>query len=56
MKPTATPPEIATHPTETIATQIRRRRLAARNLPPLRCGHRDPLDCRDDCGKYWRAA
>jgi hypothetical protein len=30
-----------------IAAQIRRRRTAADRLPPLPCGHRDPVDCRN---------
>ena len=27
------------------ATSLRMRREAARRLPPLECGHADPLDC-----------
>lgn len=27
-------------------TPLQSRRTAARRLPPLDCGHRDPLDCR----------
>jgi len=28
------------------AVAVPRRRDAAKRLPPLSCGHRDPLDCR----------
>jgi len=28
-----------------LAAQLRRRREASRRLPPLECGHHDPLDC-----------
>ncbi|TDV40107.1 hypothetical protein [Actinophytocola oryzae] len=28
-----------------IADQLRARRAASYRLPPLACGHRDPLDC-----------
>ncbi|MGC4964636.1 hypothetical protein ACLQ2H_01285 [Streptomyces globisporus] len=31
-----------------IVAQLRRRREAADRLPPLECGHRDPLDCHLD--------
>lgn len=35
---------------DSIAQQLRRRRLASYRLPPLPCGHRDPLlDCRGRC-------
>jgi len=29
-----------------LAEQLKRRREASWRLPPLECGHRDPLDCR----------
>jgi hypothetical protein len=29
-----------------IAAMLRRRREASWRLPPMACGHRDPLDCR----------
>lgn len=29
-----------------IAAQLRRRREASWRLPPMPCGHRDPLDCK----------
>jgi len=32
-----------------IVEQLRRRRAAASRCEPLECGHRDPLDCRDEC-------
>ncbi len=32
-------------PADGIPAQLRRRRAAALRLPPLPCGHRDPLDC-----------
>lgn len=35
---------------ESIVAQARRRREAASRCEPLECGHRDPLDCTDQCG------
>jgi hypothetical protein len=35
--------------TPSIPDQLRRRREASYRLPPLPCGHRDPLDCRESC-------
>ncbi|WP_406306275.1 hypothetical protein OHA61_34180 [Streptomyces sp. NBC_00885] len=32
-----------------IVAQLQRRREAASRCEPLECGHRDPLDCRDEC-------
>jgi hypothetical protein len=29
----------------TVAEDLRRRRVAADRLPPMPCGHRDPLEC-----------
>lgn len=33
--------------TESLRDQLARRREAALRMPPLACGHRDPMDCRD---------
>ncbi len=30
---------------ETLAEQVRARRAAAQRLPPLPCGHNDPIEC-----------
>jgi hypothetical protein len=35
--------------TKSVPEQIRRRREAALTLPPMPCGHRDPVDCRESC-------
>jgi hypothetical protein len=34
-----------------MAAQLRHRREASTRLPPMRCGHYDPIDCRPRC---WR--
>jgi hypothetical protein len=39
------PPE-ADADLDDIAAQLRRRRAASWRLPPMPCGHHDPLDCR----------
>jgi hypothetical protein len=41
---TSLPPDPGIDPDE-LAKQLRRRREASRRLPPMPCGHRDPLDC-----------
>ncbi|MCX4824891.1 hypothetical protein OG883_34565 [Streptomyces sp. NBC_01142] len=38
-----------TRPADTTSEQLQRRREASYRLEPFGCGHRDPLDCRDDC-------
>lgn len=37
--------EMGDQPTSTVAEDLRRRRDAADRMPPMLCGHRDPLDC-----------
>jgi hypothetical protein len=38
-----------------VAEQLRARRAASYRLPPLACGHRDPLDC-DREAPQWTSA
>ncbi len=52
VQPTTTEEEIATR--RDLVEQIRRRKQAAAELRPMRCGHHDPLYCTDECGRYWR--
>jgi hypothetical protein len=51
--PDETGPETTSHAASgtkpSITAQLRTRRESSWRLPPMPCGHHDPLDCRSTC-------